>query len=194
MDIYLIRHGKTEGNKRKAYIGITDEPVSPEGLEELRAMPAYHSCNIVYITPLLRTKMTADVFFPNATKLVVEDFREMNFGIFEGKNYADLAENQEYRQWVEGNCVGCCPLGESIVDFAQKVSDRFKQLVDEALAEGKESLTCVVHGGVIMSLCYQHCSEKREFYDWWIDNGQCRHFALNQIIWRETHTLELVEE
>ena len=30
-DIYLIRHGMTEGNKKQRYIGTTDEPLCPEG-------------------------------------------------------------------------------------------------------------------------------------------------------------------
>ena len=35
INITLIRHGKTEANKRKAYLGLTDEPLSEEGIAEL---------------------------------------------------------------------------------------------------------------------------------------------------------------
>lgn len=33
--IHLIRHGQTEANAKGLYIGMTDLPLSPEGLAEL---------------------------------------------------------------------------------------------------------------------------------------------------------------
>ena len=36
MKIYFIRHGLTEGNIQKKYIGKTDEPLCTEGIAELR--------------------------------------------------------------------------------------------------------------------------------------------------------------
>ena len=34
--ICLIRHGITEGNKRRLYYGHADIPLAPEGVEELK--------------------------------------------------------------------------------------------------------------------------------------------------------------
>jgi bisphosphoglycerate-dependent phosphoglycerate mutase len=34
-DIYLIRHGRTAGNMRGEYIGVTDQPLCEEGIREL---------------------------------------------------------------------------------------------------------------------------------------------------------------
>lgn len=194
MDIYLIRHGKTPGNVRKAYIGVTDEPVTAEGLEELRLLPPYHQADLVYISTLKRTKMTADILFTTAEQMVIPEFTEMDFGIFEGKNYEDLAENQEYRNWVEGNCIGTCPGGDNIVDFSARASQRFIALVDQAISEEKPSITLVVHGGVIMALAYTLCSTKRDFYHWWVGNGKCRHFQLNPTIWSKNKMIDVVEE
>ena len=36
--VYLIRHGKTEGNLKKAYIGVTDQPLCLEGRAELERL------------------------------------------------------------------------------------------------------------------------------------------------------------
>ena len=36
--LWLIRHGKTEGNKLARYIGTTDEPLCQEGIEFLKKM------------------------------------------------------------------------------------------------------------------------------------------------------------
>lgn len=194
MDIYLIRHGKTAGNVRKSYIGITDEPVLPEGLEALRELPPYPPADLVYITPLIRTKMTADILFPESKQVVISEFREMNFGIFEGKNYEDLCGNDQYTDWVNGNCLGTCPDGESIVEFSERVCARFIELVDQAIDECKSTLTLVVHGGVIMSLAYGLCTTKRDFYQWWVENGKCRHFQLNTTLWTKTKVMNLAED
>ena len=34
--IYLIRHGKTDGNRNHWYYGATDLPLNEDGLEEIR--------------------------------------------------------------------------------------------------------------------------------------------------------------
>lgn len=36
VEIVLIRHGKTEGNKEKRYIGRTDQPLSEEGIAGIK--------------------------------------------------------------------------------------------------------------------------------------------------------------
>ena len=41
--ICLIRHGITEGNKRKLYYGHSDIDLAPEGVEELKAQAEYHT-------------------------------------------------------------------------------------------------------------------------------------------------------
>ena len=70
MLIYLLRHGLTEYNAEKRYQGQRDIPLSAAG----RAMlcRADISPKTVYITPLCRTRQTAEVLFPGA-KLVETD-------------------------------------------------------------------------------------------------------------------------
>ena len=50
IEIVLIRHGKTEGNKQKQYIGRTDQPLSEEGKAEIRS-GSYPSVEKVYASP-----------------------------------------------------------------------------------------------------------------------------------------------
>ena len=49
--LWLIRHGKTEGNKLSRYIGTTDEPLCQEGTEFLHKMD-YPKVQAVYVSPL----------------------------------------------------------------------------------------------------------------------------------------------
>lgn len=35
MTVYLIRHSQTQGNLERRYIGSTDQPLCPQGREEI---------------------------------------------------------------------------------------------------------------------------------------------------------------
>ena len=39
MTVYLIRHGQTQGNLERRYIGSTDQPLCPAGREALGPLP-----------------------------------------------------------------------------------------------------------------------------------------------------------
>ena len=62
MTVYLIRHGQTQGNLERRYIGSTDQPLCPQGREALegREMP---SVDGLYVSPLLRCRQTAAILF-----------------------------------------------------------------------------------------------------------------------------------
>ena len=60
MLIYLLRHGLTAYNAEKRYQGQRDIPLSPAGRAQLRQ--ADLRPETVYITPLCRTRQTAEVF------------------------------------------------------------------------------------------------------------------------------------
>ncbi len=61
MLIYLLRHGLTAYNAEKRYQGQRDIPLSPRPrqLRQADLRP-----ETVYITPLCRTRQTAEVLFP----------------------------------------------------------------------------------------------------------------------------------
>ena len=89
MKCVLIRHGKTAGNLAGRYIGCrTDEPLCPEGIAQLRE-GRYPAVERVFASPLRRCRETARLLYPAMEMEIVEDFRECDFGAFEGLSYAD---------------------------------------------------------------------------------------------------------
>ena len=94
MKIYLLRHGQTSYNVEKRYQGTLDIPLSEEGRAQL--VRADISPKKVYVSPLIRARSTADVLFPEAEQVVIDDFREMCFGIFQGRNYIEMEHDPEY--------------------------------------------------------------------------------------------------
>ena len=60
MTVYLIRHGKTQGNVERRYIGSTDQPLCPQGRAELAGKTAPAADRII-ASPLLRCREPAEI-------------------------------------------------------------------------------------------------------------------------------------
>ncbi|MCQ2406456.1 MAG: histidine phosphatase family protein, partial [Oscillospiraceae bacterium] len=129
----------------------------------------------VFVTPLIRTKQTAEILFPRARQIIVPGLREMDFGDFENRNYKDMENDPDYRAWVEAQCVPACPNGEDMEGFAARCAEAFAGLIKGFIAEGRERAVFVVHGGTIMSLNYVFLRPEVPYYEGTIKN--CRGFS-----------------
>lgn len=150
MKIILIRHGITEGNLLKRFNGSkTDEPLSQKGIEALKAIE-YPKADYLFVSPMKRCIETARIIFPNISGNIVEDLREIDFGIFEGKSHNDLKDNIHYKSWIDSEGLGNIPEGESFNDFCKRCKAAFLKAI-ENIDEYKNA-AFVVHGGTIMAL------------------------------------------
>lgn len=175
MKVVLLRHGQTPGNVEKRYIGRTDEPLSEQGRAQAQNIGEVNAVARVYVSPLMRARQTAAIAFPSAEQVVIDDFREMDFGDFENLNYQDLADNDAYRAWVEGNCEARCPHGESKDEFTRRTACALRTLFSLAFERGDEVLVVVAHGGTVMAAMDSFTCGKGSYYHWHVDNceGYC---------------------
>ena len=100
MKIIFIRHGQTKGNEEKRYIGRTDESLSQKGIEEIKNR-LYPDVDTVLVSPMKRCVETAKIIYPDSKYIICNDFRECDFGIFEGKNYDELKNDSDYQKWEQ---------------------------------------------------------------------------------------------
>lgn len=171
MYIYLFRHGQTAGNAAGKYLGVTDEPLCDLGIKTARAAGSDPTVTEVLVSPLQRTQMTAAILFPNAQQRVCYGLREMDFGVFEGRSAQEMANDPDYRYWVEQTeCMGPCPHGDATVVFQHRACAAFLREVEKAQRTGQESLYFVVHGGIIMSVLYRFACPPAPFYSWPLQN------------------------
>lgn len=166
MRAILIRHGVTEWNLERRYLGRTDAPLCEQGRAEAERAKKDASLRRVYVSPMKRARETASILFPNAEQIAVDGFREMDFGAFEGRTADEMEHDPAYRAWVDGLCVDACPGGESQAEFTARVTAAFRKTV--ATADGDPVF--VVHGGVIMALLAALAQPKRTFYEWYTPN------------------------
>lgn len=177
MKVVMIRHGKTPGNLLKQYIGRTDQPLADEGIKELKEIAASEefqkvldseTVEKIFVTPLKRTQETASILFPNAKQSIIDDLREMDFGIFEEKNYIDLEHSKEYAHWLETHCESKVPDGEDKASFSKRSCDAFLECLKNSK---EETVYFLVHGGTIMSVMEAYAETRREYYKWYAENG-----------------------
>ena len=182
IELYLIRHGATKANREHRYLGRTEEPLSEEGREELKAFqrqgiyPDPASLQALFVSPMERCRETAELLFGDCEQHVIPEFREMDFGLFEGKNYQDLRGNAQYQAWIDSNGTLPFPKGESREDFIARCRRGFEEMLRIVTAEGisrneeRKNIAAVVHGGTIMAVCSSFTDG--EYFDFQIGNGE----------------------
>ena len=169
MELIMIRHGKSAGNIRKAYIGSTDEPLCEEGILELRNAIPDRTVRHVFVTDLKRTQQTAAFLFPCAEQEVLADLREMDFGVFENRTAEEMRDDAEYTNWVDTGCLAPCREGESMDSFSDRVRNGLISLV-KRLGQDADQAVIVTHGGVIMALMSAYDENGGDFYSYWVRN------------------------
>ena len=167
MKLVLIRHGRTPGNELHRYNGTTDEHLSDAGRASLAAL-RFAPAPLVYVTALRRTRETAAILFPDARQITVPGLREMAFGDFEGRSYADMENDAAYRAWVDSGCLAPVPNGESLPGFIARCCAAFRAVL---ASDRSDRLVFVVHGGTIMAVCSEFAVPKRGYFDWQTSNG-----------------------
>lgn len=191
MKVYLLRHGRTVYTDQRRYQGRRDIPLSPEGEAELRK--ADFLPELVWVSPLSRARRTAELLFPGVEQRVEPELVEMDFGAFEGRSYRDMKDDRDYRVWVDGGCWGRCPGGEDRPGFCERVCAAVEKLVDKSLAEGREALVVVAHGGVLMAAMEGFALPAKDYFDWQTSPGSGYLMSAEESLWWESRKLRLLE-
>lgn len=169
--IILIRHARIGGNEERRYIGCrTDEPVSDEGLRQLALvdLSKVPACDRIFVGPMKRCITTAEHLFPGRDAEIIQDLTEMDFGLFEGKNYEDLKEDSYYIKWINSNGRLPFPEGEDMERFRVRSMKVFVSML-KRLDDG-QSAVAVCHGGNIMAIVSALTGS--EYFDHIVDNLQ----------------------
>jgi alpha-ribazole phosphatase len=172
--ITFIRHGAAAGNLKKRYIGITDEPLCEEGrrrLLEKKNAGAYPRAERVIASPMKRCLETAELLYPDVKPEVCPEFRETDFGLFEGKSYEELMQDEKlrplYQAWIDSRGILSFPEGESMEETKKRCADGFDKLLTNLTSDA----VVIAHGGTIMSILQQYAAPDGDFYDRSCDNG-----------------------
>ena len=185
INLLLIRHGKTPSNREHRYLGVTEEALSGEGRKQLEILAEKDILKkpwLLFISPMLRCQESAGILFPGRKAYPIEEWREMNFGAYEGKNYEDLKNDSYYQKWIDSNGTLPFPEGESQQEYIKRcqrglhaatkiIEEKIaREVAENQMTESQpRNITAVVHGGTIMALL--HILAGGNYFDYQVKNG-----------------------
>ncbi|KEI77838.1 alpha-ribazole phosphatase [Clostridium botulinum A2 117] len=173
MNVYLVRHGETEQNKRKNFYGKLDVGLNEKGEKQsykVGELLKDVKFNKIYISDRKRTRETAERilernrFYEKEKNIIYKDERinEIDFGIFEGKSYEEIGSlyPKEQEKWEKDWKNFAPPKGESAVVFYNRVENFMKHIQKEE--DGNYLI--VTHGGVIRMIYSYILQNNMDFY------------------------------
>ena len=171
MEIYWLRHGKTKSNEEHRYLGKTDEGLTEAETERLQAkkVPEAWQTFPLFSSPMKRCRQTAELLFQKEP-LLIPEWVEMDFGLFEGKNYKDLKGDAYYQRWIDSDGTLPFPQGESREAFLQRSRKGLERMLFLLDKDGMpDKVVAVVHGGTIMAVLSELTG--REYFSFQVPNG-----------------------
>lgn len=193
--LYIARHGRTNANTTGEYIGKTDIPLSIDGMDELLEKfenYEYPKVQKVYSSPLLRCIQTAEIIFPDRLIQTVDDFREMDFGAFEGLNVSQLAPLESYKNWLKGGLDNAPPNGESMRDMIARTYLGLKEVVSNMMNEGLTECGLVSHSGIIMNLLSCFGLPKQRPLEYAAEVGEGFEVIITAQMWQTSNAFEIL--
>ena len=137
-----------------------------------------------------RCVQTAELLFERKPVLIPE-WKEMDFGQFEGKNYEELKDDPCYQKWIDSNGTLPFPGGESREQFIRRSMEGFDWMMSDILKKSERNtgiqsgtekqylrdnceieipVVAVVHGGTIMAVLSSLTGG--EYFDFQVKNGE----------------------
>ena len=165
----IYRHAPTRMNRAHRYQGMQDEPLDWEGEQVAYAIEPSRTTQVVYVSPLSRSRQTARILFPSAQQVVVDGLAEMDFGDFDGFTYRELSDDPRYQEWVDSGCTSQCPNGESRAQFVGRIAAGIRTVLCDARERGVSEAVVVAHGGTAMAAYSAFTQSDRDYFDWHMD-------------------------
>lgn len=177
INLIFIRHGETPSNALGRYLGRGEEDLSEAGREKLlyqKEMGKYPKADILFSSPMKRCTQTAELLYGGKALVLIEEWREIDFGSFEGKNYKELDGDADYQAWIDSNGELPFPGGESREEFLIRCQKGLQKAWKELLKNVGTvpfNAAAVVHGGTIMALLSCYC-KGGSYYDYQCKNAE----------------------
>ena len=184
VQIVLLHNGKTTGISEQRYIGITDEPLSEEGIAELQdrfSEGFYPLLSAVCSSPMQRCLQTAKILYPGFPPTVMEGFRPRSSGRYEGKSYIDLKDDAPYHSWVRS--IGKLPFpdGEPEAEAKERYLTTFDELANRLRSTMSPEIALrigiILHREIITTILSERLPGHENPLKYQLKNGE--YFTIN---------------
>lgn len=162
MNIYVLRHGETNGNKEKRVQGRLDVPLNEKGIQlaEITRDGLKKdgiSFDKIYSSPLSRARQTAQIVRAGEDIPLIFDNRllEMDFGAAEGMAFQDIYEKPEHQNMRYCFSTPSKYTAENGAESFEEILARAKDFLMKELLplEGTcENILVAAHGALIRAM------------------------------------------
>ena len=147
MIVYLLRHGDPQGGR--IYRGnLIDDPLSKSGWRQMKSSVKNLSIDAIATSPMKRCSEFADYISKKSkiTYSIIEDFKEIGFGDWQGKTSHQIGEEivERFKNDPIKNPINNA---ENLYDFQSKVIKNYLEILDNLNPQNK--LLIIAHAGVI---------------------------------------------
>lgn len=141
MKIFVMRHGTTVWNEKGITQGITNNRLSENGkklVENTAQLLKNVKIDAIFVSPIMRTIQTANIVNAYHKVKVIKDPRllEIDQGIFTGRLYKDLTEEDKYIKSLR--------LEENGMESYESVINKTKNFIQEMTTSKKYDCILVV--------------------------------------------------
>lgn len=156
--IYLARHGESIWNTLKIVQGQKDVPLTDKGKLQAKLLGqrlAKENIDIIYTSDLSRAYETAKIISEvvNVEVVIMKEFREINFGIWEGLSKEDLLDRykEEYELWLSEPEKLAVEGAETLLELQQRTIGGINKIINSK--DNKyNNILVVSHGAAIKAL------------------------------------------
>jgi len=136
--IFLIRHGRTEWNKKKVFRGHIDIPLDEVGKNQAEATGKFLqniNLSVIYSSPLKRALQTAEIIkkyqSKNVEVVTYPGFLDLSYGKWEGKTYERVKKSypELYQVWEREPHKVKIPKGETLLEARRRSWQALKKVI-----------------------------------------------------------------
>ena len=151
--LLLMRHARIPAHLQGKLVGSTDVALDGSGQRQALAQAkrvARWQPQVCFSSPLQRCRQTASAAVPGLTVHVDAELREIDFGRWETRTFAEAAADDPERadRWAAFAPDFAFPEGEDLAGFLQRV----RAMAERLLREPAATVLAVTHGGVIRAM------------------------------------------
>jgi alpha-ribazole phosphatase len=149
--LILIRHGATQWNSEKRYLGFKDICLNDRGIrqaEKLKRRLNQEKVSRVYSSDRKRALEFAKIIFADSSIEKKPELREMNFGIFEGLNYKQIMKKYPrlYTEWLNDPFGITIPKGDGFYELRNRIRRFIRKIIS---VHKNKTVAIVTHSGPI---------------------------------------------
>lgn len=156
-NFYFLRHGESEGNRKKMIQGHVDMPLTDLGRDHAKAAGEFFKdiqIDSIFASPLSRAFETAKLVAAESgideSSIVQSDLlKELDTGLFSGMTMEEI-QQQYPREWdaFQHHSWEAVPSAERVHELMDRAMGIWKMMI-EAAQNGNQQLLSVSHGGMI---------------------------------------------